>query len=206
MYDDNPQTRNPLPMSRAINILLDLDGTLIDPKPGILGSIHYALERMRHPAPPPAEDLLWAIGPPLRTTFTRLLGEADAEAAVTHYRDHYRDGAMYDCEVYPGIPEVLTVLAAQGHRLHIVTAKAHVFARPIAERMGLAAFVSGVHGPELDGTRDNKADLLAHVLEIEGISPGDAVMIGDRKFDILAASANGVPGIGVTWGYGAAMS
>lgn len=189
-------------MGSRIDVLLDLDGTLIDPKPGILGSIRYALERMGHPEPPPFEELHWAIGPPLRSTFTRLLGEAQAEAAVTHYRDNYRNGAMYDCEVYAGIPELLAALAGQGHRLFIVTAKPQVFAEPIAERVGLAAHMSGIYGPDLDGTLDDKRDLLAHVLRRESIPPEQAVMIGDRKFDILAARANSVSGIGITWGYG----
>lgn len=191
-------------MGSRIDVLLDLDGTLIDPKPGILGSIRYALERMGHPEPPPFEDLHWAIGPPLRATFARLLGEAQAEDAVGHYRENYRNGAMYDCEVYAGIPELLAGLAAQGHRLFIVTAKPRVFAGPIAERVGLAPHISGIYGPELDGTRDDKRELLGYVLQREGIQPDRAVMIGDRKFDILAARANAVAGIGITWGYGTA--
>lgn len=189
-------------MGSRIDVLLDLDGTLIDPKPGILGSIRYALERMGHPAPPPFEELHWAIGPPLRATFTRLLGEAQAETAVGHYRENYRNGAMYECEVYAGIPELLARLASEGHRLFIVTAKPHVFAGPIAEKLGLAAHMSGIYGAELDGTRDDKRDLLAFVLAQESIRPEAAVMIGDRKFDILAARANAVTGIGITWGYG----
>ncbi len=188
------------PSSRTV--LLDLDGTLIDPKPGILGSVLYALEKMGHPEPPHIDELTWAIGPPLRATFTKLLDEARAEEAVAHYRQNYRDGAMYHCEVYAGIPEALTGLLAGGHRLIIVTAKPHVFAQPIAVKLGLAAHVEKVYGPELDGTRDNKAELLAHVLETERIDPQGAVMVGDRKFDMLAAAQNGVKGIGITWGYG----
>lgn len=188
-------------MTTALTVFLDLDGTLIDPKPGIIGSVQYALRQMGE-VPPPMEALTWAIGPPLRTTFAKLLGEARAEEAVAHYRTNYAGGAMYDCEVYADIPEALGGLARDGHRLIVVTAKPHVFARPIVARLGLETYVSAVYGPELDGTRDNKADLLAHVLEAEGTHAARAVMVGDRQFDILAAVANGVPGIGVTWGYG----
>lgn len=190
-------------MTQALDVLLDLDGTLIDPKAGILGSIQHAL-RMMGQDPPPLDTLHWAIGPPLRSTFARLLGPEHAETAVAHYRQRYRDGAMYDCEVYAGIREALAELASAGHRLLIVTAKPHVFARPIASRMGLSPWIHAVYGPELDGTHDNKADLLAHVLAAEGIPADRAVMVGDRQFDMLAAAANGVPGVGVTWGYGSA--
>lgn len=188
-------------MTAPTTVFLDLDGTLIDPKPGIIGSVQYALRQMGR-EPPPVEELTWAIGPPLRKTFSTLLGDAQAEQAVAHYRAFYAEGAMYDCEVYAGIPETLARLAAGGHRLVVVTAKPHVFARPIVARLGLEMHVAAVYGPELDGTHDNKADLLAHVLKAEAVAPERAIMVGDRQFDILAAVANGVAGIGVTWGYG----
>ncbi|HWH76663.1 MAG TPA: HAD hydrolase-like protein, partial [Candidatus Binatus sp.] len=59
-----------------------------------------------------------------------------------------------------------------------------------------------VYGSELDGTRANKAELIAYVLERECILPGNAVMIGDREHDIKGALANAVQPIGVLWGYG----
>lgn len=188
-------------MTGPATVFLDLDGTLIDPKPGIIGSVQHALRQMGQ-EPPPMEALTWAIGPPLRKTFATLLGEVHTEAAVGHYRSFYAEGAMYDCEVYAGIPEALARLAAAGHRLIVVTAKPHVFARPIVSRLGLGVHIGAVYGPELDGTHDNKADLLAHVLAAEAVAPDAAIMVGDRQFDIFAAVANGVTGVGVTWGYG----
>ncbi|MBX9590646.1 MAG: HAD hydrolase-like protein [Hyphomonadaceae bacterium] len=185
-----------------MDILVDLDGTLIDPKPGILGSIQHALRRLGAPVPP-VDDLAWAIGPPLRGTFARLLGDpARAEAAVALYRETYRDGAMYDAVVYPGIPQALETLIAAGCRLIVATAKPHVFARPILERFDLARHFTAVHGPELDGTNDSKADLIAHIIEVERVQPDAAVMIGDREHDVAAAARNGIRSVGVTWGYG----
>jgi phosphoglycolate phosphatase len=61
-----------------------------------------------------------------------------------------------------------------------------------------------VHGPELDGTNDHKADLVAHILREEGVDPAAALMIGDRHFDVTAADRNGLAAIGATWGYGSA--
>ena len=55
-------------------IYFDLDGTLTDPKPGITRSIQYALQRLDHPTIPTEDELTWCIGPPLRTSFVRLLG------------------------------------------------------------------------------------------------------------------------------------
>lgn len=118
-------------------VLVDLDGTLVDPKHGILGSIQYALRRLGAPVPE-IDALTWAIGPPLRTAFPRLLGRDDlTEEAVALYREHYRGGAMFDARVYPGIPEALALLSEAGHRLIVATAKPHVFARPILDRFDL---------------------------------------------------------------------
>src|SRR5262249_29414053 len=63
---------------------------------------------------------------------------------------------------------------------------------------------AGIHGPELDGTNDHKGDLIAHIIAREGVLAERAVMIGDREFDVTAAARNGIPTVGVTWGYGTA--
>ena len=185
-----------------MEVLIDLDGTLLDPKPGILGSIQYALRRLGAPVPP-IDDLAWAIGPPLRTTFPRLLGDnGQTEEAVALYRENYRNGAMYDAVVYPGIRQALDALTAAGCRLIIATAKPHLYARPILERFDLARHFTAIHGPELDGTNDSKADLIAHIIDRERVKPDAAIMIGDRQMDVAAAARNGMCTVGVTWGYG----
>jgi phosphoglycolate phosphatase len=187
-----------------MDVLVDLDGTLVDPKPGLIGSVQHALRCLRVPVPP-ADELLWMIGPPFRVSFPKLLGSADrTEEAIAHYREHYRNGAMYDAVVYDGIVDALDRLAASGCRLIVATSKPHAFARPILERLGLSRHFAGIHGPELDGTHDHKADLIAHIIAREGVDPARAVMIGDREFDVVAAARNGIAAIGVTWGYGSA--
>ena len=52
------------------------------------------------------------------------------------------------------------------------------------------------------GVKYKKPELLARLLGELGVSPSDAVMVGDTKGDIDAGKANGVHTIGVTWGYG----
>lgn len=185
-----------------MDILVDLDGTLIDPRPGLIGSVQYALARLGHPVPP-ADELLWLIGPPFRVSFPRLLGSPDrVEEAIGHYRESYLNGAMYDAIVYDGVSEALEALGTGGHRLLVATAKPHCYARPILERLGLAGHFAAICGPELDGTNDHKADLIAHMIAREDVQPETAVMIGDREFDVHAAARHGIPTVGVTWGYG----
>jgi phosphoglycolate phosphatase len=185
-----------------MDILVDLDGTLIDPKPGLIGSVQYALAKLGYPVPP-ADDLLWLIGPPFRVSFPRLLGRPDlTEQAIAYYREFYCGGAMYDAVVYDGVPDALDALGSAGCRLFVATSKPHYYARPILERFGLARCFAAIHGPELDGTNDHKHDLIAHIVARESIVPERAVMIGDREFDVTAAARNGISAIGVTWGYG----
>jgi len=185
-----------------LDILVDLDGTLIDPKPGLIGSVQYALRKLGL-AVPPAEELLWLIGPPFRVPFPKLFGRADmTEEAIGHYRESYVSGAMFDAIVYDGIADALDRLRAAGCRLFVATAKPHYYARPILEHFDLARRFAGIHGPELDGTNDHKHDLIAHILVHEGVAPASAIMIGDREFDVTAAARNGIRAVGVTWGYG----
>jgi len=187
-----------------MDVLVDLDGTLVDPKPGLIRSVQHALGRLGFPVPP-ADELLWLIGPPFRVSFPKLLGTPHlTELAIAHYRESYFNGAMYDAVVYDGVPDALDAMRAARCRLFVATSKPHRYARPILERFDLARRFAGIYGPELDGTNDRKHDLIAHVIAREGVARKRAVMIGDRHFDVAAASSNGIPSVGVTWGYGTA--
>jgi phosphoglycolate phosphatase len=185
-------------------VLLDLDGTLTDPRPGIVGCIRYALQRLARPCPP--DDALAAcIGPPLRGTFGSLLGTTDTvliERAMAFYRERVADVGLYENEVYPGIPAALDALGGVGGRLFVATSKPAVFADRIVRHFALAHHFGGVYGPELDGRLDDKRELVRHLLARERLDVGDTVMVGDREGDVVAARANGVRSIGVLWGYG----
>jgi phosphoglycolate phosphatase len=187
-----------------MNILLDLDGTLTDPKVGILTSLQYALEKLGEDVPP-MDELSWCIGPPLKDAFIKMFGEDQTERVaegVRHFRERFGDVGLFENEVYPDIPELLSRLNEQGHVLHIATSKPEVFARRILDHFDLAGSFTSIHGSELDGTRSDKGELIAYILGEQSIEHNDSVMIGDRKHDILGAISNEVPGVGVLWGYG----
>jgi phosphoglycolate phosphatase len=189
-------------MNRLDTVLLDLDGTITDPKPGIIGSFRHALTALGFEAPP-VDELLWVIGPPLRQSFPKLGVPANQiEAALEHYRESYAAGAMYDAPVYPGMPETMAAMKSAGLRLILATSKPHTFARPILAHFGLDTLFDAIHGSELDGRNDDKGDLLAHIIATEGVDPARAVMVGDRLFDIRAAKRHAITSIGVLWGYG----
>ncbi|MEQ9642786.1 MAG: HAD hydrolase-like protein [Alphaproteobacteria bacterium] len=186
------------------NLLFDLDGTLSDPVVGIVTSVRYALDRLGKPAP---ADLNWVIGPPLRGAFAILI-DNDApvavEEAMTLYRERFADVGLFENEVYPGIPELLAEEHGSGRKLFVATSKPHVYARRIVEHFGLARYFVAVHGCELDGTRSEKADLIAYLLDQERLSEADTVMIGDRRHDIAGAKAVGLRSVAAGYGYGSA--
>ena len=181
-------------------IFFDLDGTLTDPKPGVTASFIYALDKLGMRAPT-QDELEWVIGPALELSFKKL-GVPDTQQAIDFYRERYTDVGLYENRVYDGIPELLSALRTAGYTLCVATAKPYVYAKKITAHFGLAQFFVHEFGPELDGTRNNKGDLLAHALGLTGYDAATSVMIGDRHYDIDAGRAVGMKTIGVTWGYG----
>ena len=181
---------------------LDLDGTLINPYPGISASFIHAMRAMGLPAP--AQDSLrWVVGPALIDSFARL-GVADPQRALAHYRERYAETGLYEAQVYAGIPETLAALKRAGHVLHLATAKPHVYARRITARFQLDRFLDHQFGPELDGTRNDKGALLAHALAQLGERAANCIMIGDRHHDYNAARAVGMKSVAICWGFGEA--
>ena len=187
---------------RRKTLLLDLDGTLVDPAPGIVGSFRYAMARMGHPIDDD-EDWRWIIGPSLRTTFSRLLaGRGDPEAALRHYRERYSEWGLTEAAPYDGVRDVLAARRAGGTRLFLCTAKPAVFAKRVVDVFGFAGLLDGVYGPQLDGGLDDKGDLIAHLMAEERLAKDEVCMVGDREQDVRAAGRHGVPTVGVLWGYG----
>lgn len=185
-------------------ILFDLDGTLTDPRPGIVGCIRFALDRLRVSCP--SDDVLAGyIGPSLRGSFATLLDTSDAErieAALQLYRQRFADTGLYENTVYEGVPAMLDTVGRVARAAYVATSKPAVYAERIVSHFKLDHHFRKVYGAQLDGRWDDKAELLAHLLATEGVASSASVMIGDRAADIIAARANDVRSIGVLWGYG----
>ncbi len=183
-------------------VFLDLDGTLMDSKPGILSSLRAAFAETGRPDIAEG-DLTWMIGPPFIDSF-RKLDLAEPQAAIDAYRRIYDMGGMFDARVYDGVFGMMDSLDAAGHRLFLATAKPHVAATKITRHFGIADYMQAEFGPELDGTRNWKGDLLAFALEQTGVCASASVMVGDRHHDFAAAASVGMRSIAVRWGYGTA--
>jgi phosphoglycolate phosphatase len=184
--------------------LFDLDGTLVDSRRGILHSLHltldaYGVDRVSD------DDLTKHIGASLWRIFEHYLHTTDKhllDAAVAKYRHIYRDGPMFEYDIYDGVLEALQALQQQNMRVVIATAKAHEYAREVVMTGALGPYIHHVYGSELDGSNVEKPDLIRHVLATEQKTAAQAVMIGDRYHDMHGAAANGVRSIGVLYGYG----
>lgn len=184
-------------------VLFDLDGTLTDPKEGITKSVQYALKKFDiH-----VEDLnqlVSFIGPPLGLSFNEQYGFSNEEAkqAVAYYREYFQDRGLYENEVYPGMEQGLQALIAQGKTLLVATSKPTVYAVKILKHFRLHSYFRFVGGSELDGSRTDKAEVIRHVLDELRVRTEDAVMIGDRKHDVIGAKRVGLASIAVGYGYG----
>ena len=185
------------------DILFDLDGTLTDSGEGIVNSVRHALRHFGIQEPDGAR-LHHFVGPPLEVSFRQKYGfdEAQTARAIEVYREYFTEKGIFENAVYPGIPDLLAALQTAGKRLFVATSKPLIYARRILAHFGLDGWFSGVYGPGLDGDGTTKGDVIAQTLRENGIGPATAVMVGDREHDVLGAAQNGLPTVGVLYGYG----
>lgn len=151
------------------------------------------------------EKLTHCIGPSLSFTYKEWYGlhEAQARQATAFYRERFEREGILENTLYEGIPELLEKLKARGKTLAIATAKPTVHAVRILEYQGIASYFSAVFGSNLDGTRENKSEVIAFALaEMKPLQMKAALMVGDRSHDILGARENGLASIAVGYGYG----
>jgi phosphoglycolate phosphatase len=185
-------------------VLLDLDGTLSDSRPGIEACFRYMLEQLGH-NPAMVGDVTWAVGPPIGVSVRKLLEtyhDDRVDLGLSTYRARYSTIGLYECSVFPGIPEMLAALKDAGRALCVATSKRRDFAERVVDYLDLRRYLPKVYGAVPGGGLDDKKDLLAEILRAEGFQAATTTMIGDRLHDILAAQANALRSIGVLWGYG----
>ncbi|MGF9965880.1 HAD family hydrolase [Bacillus rhizoplanae] len=184
--------------------LFDLDGTLTDPKEGIVNSIIYALRKMGIDEQN-NKKLLSFIGPPIQHSFASIYGmdEKQVAEAVRYYREYFQDKGMFENHVYEHIPNVLQDLKNVGKRLFVATSKPTTFAKQILEHFQLAHYFEEIVGSNLDGTRIAKTDIIQHILHTyPDLEKEHVVMVGDREHDMIGAQQVGIDSIGVVYGYG----
>ena len=187
------------------NILIDLDGTLTDPKVGITTSARYGLAKVGHPIAD-SENIDWIIGPPLKASLAKILKvdvHADlAEQALLGYRERFSVTGLFENHLFDDVTSTLQELKKQGYKLFLATAKPEVYARQILQHFELLQYFDYPYGSELTGERTNKGDLIGYILEQEKLEHTECLMVGDREHDIFGARRFGIETIAVEYGYG----
>jgi phosphoglycolate phosphatase len=181
-------------------LVLDLDGTISDPRLGISRCMNHALlsRGLETVAPELVER---QIGPPLDDIFRTLapgITDAMLSALISAYRDRYSELGYAENELYPDLVETLVALRERDVRLGVCTSKRKDFAERIIDLFQLSEFFAFVDGGDVGVS---KANQLAGLLQSGSIDE-QAVMVGDRAVDVVAASSNQLRAIGVLWGFG----
>lgn len=184
-------------------VLFDLDGTLTDSEPGILGSVRQALTRMDFPFPE-RETLLKFIGPPLWDSFISYCGmnERQAEQAVQFFREIYNVSGAFQNFPYPGVFEFLDTLKSSGVPLAVATSKPNNIAFRVLNHFELTPYFAHIAAPDEEEHSSNKQELILSALNACKIAPERAVMIGDTRYDAIGAREAGTNFIGVLYGFG----
>ena len=182
-------------------LIFDLDGTISDPKKGIVRSMNAAL-KCHGFAERGEEELSTLIGPPLDAAFAALVSTTDSAligSLVSKFRERYSDVGYSENVLYPGVAEALEQLSSISDiQLGICTSKRVDFAERILELFSLRHYFSFVNGGDVGIEKWQQLELLLE----QGIISHHSLMIGDRYVDLAAAHKNNLHSVGVLWGYG----
>ena len=208
-------------------LLFDLDGTLTDSQEGITKSVSYALINLGL-EDIPYEKKLKFIGPPLTESFPNVCGfdEETTKKAIKLYRERYSTVGKFENSPYEGIPELLKELKEDGRVLLIASSKPTEFVEDILKKFKMREYFDYICAAELSGKKSEKEDVIKEALDILNMdyqlseekakrfesdskvskdepkkNLKEAVMIGDRHYDILGAAYFGLDSIGVNYGF-----
>lgn len=185
--------------------LFDLDGTLTESGTGIVNSVAYALKHFKIPVSDEKKELYRFIGPSLKDAFSGFYGldEEQTLEAIRVYREYYTRQGMFENRVYKGVEEMLSSLEVKGKLLMVATSKPEIYARQILDHFHLSSYFTFIGGSLMSETRTDKTEVIRYVFESTGITNvSEAVMVGDRSYDMIGAKNAGVKRVGVLYGYG----
>lgn len=183
-------------------LLFDFDGTLFDSLPAVGGAIIDMLKEMGRTEQYSLVDMRKCIGPPLEHSFSVFFGFAgdEIQTCIDIYRRHH-SGMLDRYTPYDGIAEALRALKDAGFRLAVATSKWETNARHMLVERGMDGCFDLIAGAA-DGRTAGKAEVIAYIIDELKLEPSNALMIGDRLYDVEGAAAFGIPTLGVLWGFG----
>ncbi|TCS95687.1 pyrophosphatase PpaX [Hazenella coriacea] len=178
-------------------ILFDLDGTLLNTNQLILASFMHTLEH-HCPGKYTEQDVLAIMGEPL-IDMMRRFDDRQAEQMVETYQKHNIENHDHYVEPFPHVVEVIKQINQAGIPMAVVTNKR----RPVVE-MGLRLFGLDAWMDEVICVGDApqakpEPDLLLLAMERIQMKPEECLMVGDSRYDLMAAQKAGVACAGVSW-------
>ena len=186
-------------------LLLDLDGTLIDSVPDLMG----ALNRMGKPrgfAPFDRAEITPMVGDGTRSLLEKAFAARNTpfdEAVEVPYVADYTAHSADETRPFPGVIETLRRFADAGWKLAVCTNKPVKPTHAVLAALGLTPFLAAIGGGDSFPVRKPDPRHLLGTLELAGGSADAAVMVGDHRNDVLAATSAHIPCIFAAWGYGA---
>jgi phosphoglycolate phosphatase len=185
-----------------MNIIFDLDGTLIDSSDGILAAVDLAFESCQVEKKIPLSSEL--IGPPLGTLLRMLSGSDDEQilASLAQAFKQCYDGEGYKKTMaFEGITEMLNILASKGITLFILTNKRINPTQSIVSYFGWEQVFEAIYALDMYPQFTTKAEVIHYVVQQRNLSLNNTVYVGDTVADFHAARSNGMTYFMVSWGY-----
>ncbi|MFN2322433.1 MAG: HAD family hydrolase [Trueperaceae bacterium] len=183
-------------MLRPRAIVFDLDGTLVDSLPDIIGSFQDAFADQGLVAPA-AEAVRSRVGLPLDVMYADFAPRERVAALVDAYRRIYPQRFTRTSRPFPGVPELLAELRGHGFQLAVATTKRSDMATRFVAAMGLADALDHVQGT--DGFPHKPAPDVVH-RALAALDADGTWMVGDTTHDVGAGKAAGLATFAVTWG------
>jgi phosphoglycolate phosphatase len=194
-------------MAASPLVAFDLDGTLVDTAPDLIGALNHILRREKLP-PLPLASARNLIGAGARRLIERGLEvegrEADAaEMArlVADFIDYYTEHIADESRPFDGLHDALDQLAGQGYLLAVCTNKLESLSRLLLDKLGLTSRFAAICGADTFGVSKPDPVILQQTVARAGGDIAATIMVGDAGTDVGVARRTGVPVIGVTFGY-----
>ncbi|MCI8299930.1 MAG: HAD hydrolase-like protein [Lachnospiraceae bacterium] len=183
-------------------ILFDLDGTLVNTGKGVTESVRYALAKLGIEETD-QRKLERFIGPPLMESFPREYGFSAEQSsnAVTSFRERYETTGVYECELYPDVEQTLRRLKKLGCTLAVASSKREDLCHVVLNYLHVEQYFDLIGGAR-DAGAGTKIQVLEDVIaRLRLKDPGQAVLIGDTRYDAQGAKEAGIDCIGITYGF-----
>ncbi len=186
------------------NILLDLDGTVVNTEEGVVKSIAYALEAYGYEVPG-IEKLRTYIGPPLTKSFQDDYGVSEEKSLemIYKFRERYMHKCAIESELFPYMAEGIKELKDNGFLIALCSSKNEPACKQILEYHNILEYFDSVVGASEDTSREKKIEIIEEFFKrFPEATKEETVLIGDTIYDVVGAKEYGIDCIGVEYGFG----